>query len=295
MSSNGLESLGDIGPGMTKRQTLNTSGPTNSHLCSVSSFFYTSLFPFSPGDLSSAQCIPAPLATPIPVSDDPATSVVTPCTDLSESPSSQALPPMPYSVPVSEHMEECNSCVNKGELDSLLDRIPKKVSEVSEGQKSEKSVPTVGPQLFSEYIYKTTLCNISKRTEPRGAPVCFLTDRLLVQNPVQGAIPTNLPNTAVGLRPPYSPNLPAPSSQLSPAFFGSSLSDMPPLEPYSSLAQRDQGSTQAQDALGGFSTGAAEGEEKVGVAAGGLDSLSEYTLPGEKRVDWMIGLCSVWL
>lgn len=68
---------------------------------------------------------------------------------------------------------------------------------------------------------------------------------------------------------------------------------MPPLEPYSSLAQRDQGSTQAQDALGGFSTGATDGEEKVGVAAGGLDSLSEYTLPGKKRVNQMIGLCLV--
>lgn len=194
MSSNGLESLGDIGP----------------------------------ADLSSAQCIPAPLATPIPVSDEPATPVVTPCTDLSESPSSQALPPMPYSVPVSEHMDDCSSVVIKDELDSLLECIPKKVSE----------------------------------------------------NPVQGAIPTNLPNTAVGLRPPYSPNLPAPSSQLPPAFFSSSLNDLPPLEPYPPLAQRDQGSTQAQDVLGGFSTGATDGEGKAGVAAGGLDSLSEYTLPG---------------
>lgn len=41
---------------------------------------------------------------------------------------------MPYSVPVSEHMEECSSSVIKDELDSLLECIPKKVSEVSEGQ-----------------------------------------------------------------------------------------------------------------------------------------------------------------
>uniref|UniRef100_A0AAX7UTF1 C3H1-type domain-containing protein n=1 Tax=Astatotilapia calliptera TaxID=8154 RepID=A0AAX7UTF1_ASTCA len=194
MSSNGIESLGDIAP-----------------------------------DISSAQCIPAPLATPIPVSDDPTTTVVTSCTDLSESPSSQ-VPPMQYSVPVSEHMDECSSSVIKDELDSLLESIPKKVSEVS-------------------------------------TPV--------------GAIPTNLPNTAVGLRPPYSPSLPAPSSQLSQAFFSSSISDIPPLEAYSSL--RDQGSTQAQDALGGFSTTSMEGEGKAGVAAGGLDSLSEYTLPGERK------------
>lgn len=80
-------------------------------------------------DMSSAQCIPAPLATPIPVSDEP----VTPCTDLSESPSSQPLTPMPYSVPVSEHIDECNS-VMKNELDSLgmLESIPKKVSEASQ-------------------------------------------------------------------------------------------------------------------------------------------------------------------
>ncbi|MED6274396.1 hypothetical protein CHARACLAT_015959 [Characodon lateralis] len=191
LSSNGLESLGEI----------------------------------ASADLSNAQCIPAPLATPIPVSDDPATTVVTSCTELSESPSSQTLPPMPYSVPVSEHMDECSSSVIKDGLDSILDCMPKKVSE----------------------------------------------------SPVQGAIPTNLPNTAVGLRPPYSPSLPAPSPQLPPAFFSSSISDMPPLGPYTPL--RDQGSTQAQDALGSFSTGATDGEGK-GVAAGGLDSLSEYTLPG---------------
>ncbi|KAI3365531.1 hypothetical protein L3Q82_010617, partial [Scortum barcoo] len=210
MSSNGLESLVDIGP----------------------------------ADLSSAQCIPAPLATPIPVSDEPASPVVSSCTDLSESPSSQTLPPMPYSVPVSEHMEECSSSVIKDELDSLLDCIPKKVSEA----------------------------HPMKQCLPLS---CFL-----VQNPVQGAIPTNLPNTAVGLRPPYSPGLPAPSPQLPPAFFSSSISEMPPLEPYSPLAQRDQSSTQAQDALGGFPTGATDGDGKAGVAAGGLDSLSEYILPG---------------
>lgn len=51
------------------------------------------------------------------------------------------------------------------------------------------------------------------------------------------------------------------------------------MEPYSPLGQRDQGSTQVQDALGGFPT---DGEGK-GVAAGGLDSLSEYTLPGKQQ------------
>ena len=38
---------------------------------------------------------------------------------------------MPYSVPVSDHIDECSSSVINDELDSLLDCIPKKVSEVS--------------------------------------------------------------------------------------------------------------------------------------------------------------------
>lgn len=158
MSSNGLESLGDIGPGMINWQTLNKSAPTQTPiLISLSPLLFLS----SSADLSSAQCIPAPLATPIPVSDDPATPVVTPCTDLSESPSSQALPPMPYSVPVSEHMEECSSSVIKDELDSLLDCIPKKVSEVSEGQMSEKDNHHCGARIgfilkfISAYRYTT--------------------------------------------------------------------------------------------------------------------------------------------
>ncbi|KAI4799107.1 hypothetical protein KUCAC02_019228 [Chaenocephalus aceratus] len=195
MSSNGLESLGDM----------------------------------ESGDMSNAQCIPAPLATPIPVSDDPSSPEGTPCSEMSESPSSQGLPPMPYSVPVSERMDECS--VIKDELDSLLECIPKK-------------------------------------------------------SPVQGAIPTNLPNTATGLRPPYSPSLPAPSPPLPSAFFSSSLSETTPLEPFTQLAQRDQGSTQAQDALGSFPTGETDADGNVGVSAGGLDSLSEYTLPGPRVMDY---------
>lgn len=58
---------------------------------------------------------------------------------------------------------------------------------------------------------------------------------------------------------------------------------MPSLEPYPSLGQRDQTSTQALDALGAFSPGTGDMEGKGGVGIGGLDSLSEYTLPGE----WM--------
>ncbi|KAM6951199.1 zinc finger CCCH domain-containing protein 7B isoform 2-T2 [Aplochiton taeniatus] len=184
-----------------------------------------SLSDIGPVDMSNAQCIPAPLATPIPVSDEPTTPVATPCAYLSESPS-QCHAPMPYSVPVSD---ECSSSVINEEM-SMLDCISK-------------------------------------------------------NSPVQGAIPTNLPNTSVGMRPPYSPSLPGPTPQLAPAFFSSSVSQMPPLEHYSSLTQRDQGSsTQARDALGAFSplTGPGDGEGEIvgAVGAGGLDSLCEYTLPG---------------
>lgn len=131
-------------------QPTNTSAYTQT-LISTHAFIFSSplLFFFSAADLSSAQCIPAPLATPIPVSDEPATPVVTPCTDLSESPS-QALPPMPYSVPVSEHMDECSSVI-KGELDSLLECIPKKVSEVTEGQTRNKQ---------AIYPYCTTIVSV---------------------------------------------------------------------------------------------------------------------------------------
>lgn len=221
--------------------------------CQHSNLFFLHVFNFATSDdLSSAQCIPAPLATPIPVSDDPTTTVVTSCTELSESPSSQALPPMPYSVPVSEHMDECGSGI-KGELDSILECMPNKVSEVSKKLTNNRISVLFG------FITCLNLC-------------------LLIQSPVQGAIPTNLPNTAVGLRPPYSPRLPAPSPQLPPAFFSSSISEMPALEVYTPLC--DQGSTQAQDALGSFSSGSTDGEGK-GASPGGLDSLSEYTLPGD--------------
>lgn len=234
--------------------------------CPHSNLFFLCVFDYATSDdLSSAQCIPAPLATPIPVSDDPTTTVVTSCTELSDSPSSQALPPMPYSVPVSEHMEECGSVI-KGELDSILECMPKKVSEVSKKNKHKNK----GFLCCLDW-WRLNLCR-------------------LVQSPVQGAIPTNLPNTAVGLRPPYSPRLPAPSPQLSPAFFSSSISEIPPLETYTPLC--DQGSTQAQDALGSFSPGSTDGEGK-GASPGGLDSLSEYTLPGELCLSLFFNLLSL--
>ncbi len=89
-----------------------------------------------PTDLTNAQCIPAPLATPIPVSDDtqmPSLSPVVP-QDMPESPSQEPSGRVPYSVPVSEHMGEFVMNEDTSCLDTLLENIPKgaEVSVVSE-------------------------------------------------------------------------------------------------------------------------------------------------------------------
>ncbi|KAJ8251603.1 hypothetical protein GJAV_G00223120 [Gymnothorax javanicus] len=188
MSSNGLDSLSDI-----------TSG------------------------IGTAQCIPAPLATPIPVSDDPSS----PSKRLPDSPI-LGHPRVPFSVPVSEHMGECE--VMDAELDSQLDCLPKG-SEIS-----------------------------------------------LHQSPAQGAIPTNLPNQAVGLRVPYPSSLPAPTPQLPPAFFSSAVNQLNSLDTFQGLGSSDT-PTQALDALDSFSPTVAP-MGSGGAGGGGLDSLSEFSLPG---------------
>ncbi|XP_043110174.1 zinc finger CCCH domain-containing protein 7B [Puntigrus tetrazona] len=209
------------------------SGETNSPTGETSSNGLESLTDIG-SDLTSAQCIPAPLATPIPVSDDPQMPSLSPVVpqDMPESPSQEPPGRVPYSVPVSEHMDECVMNEDTSCLDTLLESIPK------------------------------------------GAEVSV--------NPVQGAIPTNLPNTAVGLRPPYSPGLPASSAQLTTQYFNSAVSPLPPLESSSVLGQ-SEASSQTMDSLGSFSSGAGDAAGKGGsgsLISGGLDSLSEYTLPG---------------
>lgn len=207
-----------------------SNGETNSPTGETSSNGLESLTDIG-SDLSSAQCIPAPLATPIPVSDDPQMPSLSPIVskDMPESPSQEPSGRVPYSVPVSEHMSDC--VMNEECLDTLLESIPK------------------------------------------GAEVSL--------NPVQGAIPTNLPNTAVGLRPPYSPGLPASSST---PFFNSAVSPLPSLEAFSVLGQ-SEASSQMMESLGSFSSGAGTGDGagkavSGSLSTGGLDSLSEYTLPG---------------
>uniref|UniRef100_W5KN74 Zinc finger CCCH-type containing 7Bb n=1 Tax=Astyanax mexicanus TaxID=7994 RepID=W5KN74_ASTMX len=185
------------------------------------------------GNSCFLNCIPAPLATPIPVSDDPPMPPLSPIVppETPESPSQGPTGRVQYSVPVSEQMGEC---VINEDLESLLENIPK------------------------------------------GAEVSV--------NPVQGAIPTNLPNTAVGLRPPYPSGLPPSSSQLTPPYFGSAVSPLTQLDSFSTLGQSES-STQAMESLipFGSASGAADaaGRARAGsLSTEGLDSLSEYTLPG---------------
>uniref|UniRef100_A0A4W4FDE7 C3H1-type domain-containing protein n=1 Tax=Electrophorus electricus TaxID=8005 RepID=A0A4W4FDE7_ELEEL len=168
-------------------------------------------------DLSSAQCIPAPLATPIPVSDDPPMSSLGPIVpqESPESPSQGPAGRVQYSVPVSEHMGEC---VMNEDLDSLLENIPKG---------AEDSV-----------------------------------------NPVQGAIPTNLPNTAVGLRASYPSGLPPTST---PAYFGSAVSPLTQLDAFSALGHNES-SPGALESLIPFSSGAGDsaGRARAGSLGNGL-------------------------
>ncbi|XP_052426794.1 zinc finger CCCH domain-containing protein 7B isoform X1 [Carassius gibelio] len=210
-----------------------SNGETNSPTGETSSNGLESLTDIG-SDLTSAQCIPAPLATPIPVSDDPQMPSLSPVVpqDMPESPSQEPSGRVPYSVPVSEHMGECVMNEDTSCLDTLLESIPK------------------------------------------GAEVSV--------NPVQGAIPTNLPNTAVGLRPPYSPGLPESSPQLTTQYLNSAVSPLPPMESSSVLGQ-SEASSQTMDSLGSFSSGAGDAAGKGwsgSLISGGLDSLSEYTLPG---------------
>uniref|UniRef100_A0AAY4C4D0 C3H1-type domain-containing protein n=1 Tax=Denticeps clupeoides TaxID=299321 RepID=A0AAY4C4D0_9TELE len=166
-----------------------------------------------------------------------------------------------YSVPVSEHMDECIS----EELDNLLDCIPKGASKVS---------------VVSLYLYRSAAHVLTFLIKVR---ICWPSANFhlyVLQSPVQGAIPTNLPNTAVGLRASYASGLPPPSPQLSPAYFGSAVSPLPSLEPFPLLGQ-SEGLPQSLDSLGPFVQGAGAPDTAGSSCSGGLDSLSEYTLPGK--------------
>ncbi|XP_062859211.1 zinc finger CCCH domain-containing protein 7B isoform X2 [Trichomycterus rosablanca] len=176
-------------------------------------------------DLSNAQCIPAPLATPIPVSDDLPMPALSPVVqqDTPESPSQGPTGRVQYSVPVSEDVGEC---MKNTDLDSLLEKG------------AEESV-----------------------------------------NPVQGAIPTNLPNTAVGLCPPYSSGLPASSSPLTSPYFGSAVSSLTQMDSFSALAQSES-SSQAMESLHSFTSDGPGRARAESLGTQGIDSLSEYTLPG---------------
>lgn len=83
----------------------------------------------------------------------------------------------------------------------------------------------------------------------------------------------------MGLRSPYVSSLPASSSPLQSALFSASM--VGPLASLESFGGRAAGeaSTQALDAVDLYSSGAGMGTGMG--AAGGLDSLSEFTMPGQ--------------
>nr|XP_006636940.2 PREDICTED: zinc finger CCCH domain-containing protein 7B [Lepisosteus oculatus] len=193
-------------------------------------------------DVPSAQCIPAPLAMPVPVSDDPAVT----SDDLDgtpEDPGQGPQPGVPYSVP--ESVDE----VIGEELDSLLECMPK------------------------------------------GAELSMA--------PVQGAIPTNLPNTVAHLLPSYAggaapsslpPAMPPPTPQLPPAFFGSAVSQLNALDSFPGLGSGEGSGTPSLDALDSFPLAAVAttGGGRVAMGGSGLDSLSEFTLPGGRAARTLI-------
>lgn len=86
----------------------------------------------------------------------------------------------------------------------------------------------------------------------------------------------------MGLCPSFPSGLPATSSQLTPPYFGTAVSPLAPLDSFSALGQSES-SAKAMESLLPFTSGAedATGRARAGsVSAEGLDSLSEYTLPG---------------
>ncbi|XP_030649950.1 zinc finger CCCH-type containing 7Ba [Chanos chanos] len=105
--------------------------------------------------------------------------------------------------------------------------------------------------------------------------------------PPVGVVCTGAPRAAIGLGPAFSPSLPPPSLHLPPAFFTSALSQLNSLDSISHPGHKSpRPHSTPLDALDSFSPqgGAQQGVEARGppaaVGGGGLDSLSEFSLPG---------------
>ncbi|XP_039621424.1 zinc finger CCCH domain-containing protein 7B-like isoform X2 [Polypterus senegalus] len=188
---------------------------------------------------SSAQCIPAPLATSIPVSDDPSPS----SPDLEASKSTQSgAPGVPFSVPESIDDLVDGEVIGE-ELDNLLDSMSK-----------SQDIP--------------------------------------VGTAVQGPIPTNLPSTVARLIPIFPggvtavlpsvmpQNMPPPSTQLPPAFFTSVGNKLNTLDSFDVSGASPSSNTKL-DSLDTFdAAGGSMGTSRIVAVGIGLDSLSEFSVPG---------------
>ncbi|KAI4880524.1 hypothetical protein NFI96_026789, partial [Prochilodus magdalenae] len=98
-------------------------------------------------------------------------------------------------------------------------------------------------------------------------------------------VPTHVPSGGVmGLGPSFPPLLPAPSPHLPPAFFPSAVSQLNSLDSFPEPSHDPSPPSRPLDALDSFSPleGSVAPRPPVMVGGEGLDSLSEFTLPGGK-------------
>ncbi|KAF7686429.1 zinc finger CCCH-type containing 7Ba isoform X2 [Silurus meridionalis] len=114
---------------------------------------------------------------------------------------------------------------------------------------------------------------------------CVSKQEQLPQTPSKGSVvPTHVP--AMGLGPSFSPLLPAPSPCLPPAFFSSAVTHLNTLDSFSETSHDPSLTVRPLDSLDSFYQGSSQGsvsqQAPLVVGGEGLDSLSEFTLPGGK-------------
>ncbi|XP_060760365.1 zinc finger CCCH-type containing 7Ba isoform X3 [Neoarius graeffei] len=114
---------------------------------------------------------------------------------------------------------------------------------------------------------------------------CVSKQEQLPHTPSKGSVvPTHVP--AMGLGPSFPPLLPAPSPCLPPAFFPSAVTHLNTLDSFCEPGRDPFLSVRPLDSLDSFSQASSQGSvpqrPPLVVGGEGLDSLSEFTLPGGK-------------
>ncbi|KAB5517684.1 hypothetical protein PHYPO_G00170060 [Pangasianodon hypophthalmus] len=114
---------------------------------------------------------------------------------------------------------------------------------------------------------------------------CVSKQEQLPHTPSKGSVvPTHVP--VMGLGPSFPPLLPAPSPCLPPAFFPSAVSQLNTLDSFCETGRDPSLSVRPLDSLDSFSQTLSQGSvpqrPPLVVGGEGLDSLSEFTLPGGK-------------